>query len=105
MSVVGAHRNFVIGPARPPPSDFFVHHSADRTYHIRTARQMFRFIKRSVGLARYLPKMQKVNARAEFASHGQEIVIGSCPKRSDTKRQSVAQRIAGRENRAHILSG
>src|ERR1700689_2993443 len=103
MPVVGTNGNFMVDPARASPPRFFVHHSADHAHHIRTAGQMFRFMKRSVGLSRHLPKVHKMNATTKFASHCEQIVIGSRSERSNTKRQPIFERIATSKNRSHIL--
>ena len=61
-------------------------------------------MKRSVRLSRHLPKMGEMDARAELASHGQQVVIRPCSKRTNTKRQTICRCIAGAKNRPHIFS-
>src|SRR3979411_477863 len=103
VSVVGTHGNFMVWPAHASPMRLFLHHSVDHPHHIGAAGQVLRFMKGSVWLSDNLPKVRKVKASTEFASHGQQIVVGSCAERPDTERQPVCERIARSENRPHIL--
>src|SRR5258707_4854494 len=86
-----------------PPMCLFLHQSPDPAHHIGAAGQVLRFMKGSVWLSDPLTKVRKVNASTEFASHGQQVVVGSCTERPDTERQPVCKRIARSENRPHIL--
>src|SRR5258707_13586835 len=94
----------MVWPAHVSPMCFFLHQSADHAHHIGTAGQVLRFMKGSVWLSDHLTKVRKVNASTEFASHGQQVVVGSCTERPDTERQPVCKRIPRSENRPHILA-
>src|SRR5580693_4551241 len=105
MSVVRTHGDLMVEPSRTPSPRLFLHHSADHAHHIRTASEVFCFVKRSVRLSCHLTQMHEVNASAELASHGQQVVVGSGSERPNTKRKPVGERFASRENGPHILGG
>ena len=102
MSVVGTHGKFVVGPARPPPMRFFFQQDAHQADHIGTPVEVLGFVKRAIRFSPHLTKVRKMNAGTELASHGQQVVIGARSERTDAKRQSVGERIAGSEDRPHI---
>ncbi len=95
----------MVGAASVASTSFFFQHRFDYAYHVGAAGEMLGFMKRSVGLAGDLAEMNEVNAGAEFASHREEIVVGSGSVGTDAKCETVCWRITARKNGAYIVGG
>ena len=105
VAMIGAHGHFVIFAVGAPPGQFFFQQGADDANHIRIAVQMFGFIKRIIGNASDLAKMREMNARREFADHGEQIIVGARSIRADAKGEAIRGRVGSGKDRSRIIRG
>src|ERR1700720_3393060 len=103
MPMIGAHGNLVIGTTFVAPAGLFFEESTNYPNHVRTAAQMFRFTKRTIGLASHLAKMGKLDLRAKFSDHGEQVIVRSRSVRPDAERKTVRQSIVAKENLSCII--
>src|SRR4029077_5076862 len=103
MPMIGAHGNLVIGTMFTAPASLFFEESTNYPNHVRTAAQMFRFKKRTIGLASHLAKMGKMDLRAKFADHGEQVIVRSRSVRPDAERKAIWRSIVAEENPSCII--
>ena len=101
--MIWPHGNFVVGTVGATPPGFLNEECANHANHVGATVQMCRFVERAIGFAGDLTQVCKMDARSEFADHGEQIIVRASSKRAYAKGEAVRGTVLGGKNRLRII--